>query len=145
MRKTGSLYSISGFLVLTAMALPACQQQGMEETAPQGAGDDRATARETSIDWGQANMVDVELTEFKINMPAELPAGPTMFHVHNAGNAVHNIEVEGQGIEKELESNLEPGGKATLNVNLKPGEYRVYCPVGNHAQRGMDMTLTVTG
>jgi uncharacterized cupredoxin-like copper-binding protein len=28
-------------------------------------------------------------------------------------------------------------------MNLEPGEYKFYCPVGNHEQAGMVGTLTV--
>ena len=91
----------------------------------------------------QANVVQVELTEFEIRMPNELPAGATTFEVTNVGSIEHNFEVEGQGIEREFEQNLQPGETKTLEVDLQPGTYEVYCPVGNHAERGMRLELTV--
>jgi predicted lipoprotein with Yx(FWY)xxD motif len=92
---------------------------------------------------GEANTVDVTLSDFAIDMPVELPAGPTVFNVSNTGDVEHNFEVEGQGIETELEQNLQPGESATLEVDLQPGTYEVYCPVGNHADMGMELELTV--
>lgn len=91
-----------------------------------------------------ANEVEVILTEFEIQMPTELPAGPTVFLISNTGDAPHNFEIEGQGIEKELESNLEGGEEGRLEVTLEPGTYTIYCPVGNHAEQGMELELTVT-
>ncbi len=44
---------------------------------------------------------------------------------------------------EELEENLAPGGTGTLQVDLEPGTYEIYCPVGDHADRGMRMALTV--
>ncbi len=92
----------------------------------------------------EANRVAVELTEWQINMPTSIPAGLTVFEVTNTGNAVHNFEIEGQGIEQVFEANLQSGESGTLEVDLEPGTYRVYCPVGNHAGRGMELELTVT-
>jgi predicted lipoprotein with Yx(FWY)xxD motif/uncharacterized cupredoxin-like copper-binding protein len=91
-----------------------------------------------------ANTVEVTLTEFAIDMPTELPAGPTVFHITNAGQGTHNFEIEGQGIEMELEANLGAGESGTLEVDLQPGTYEIYCPVGNHADQGMELELTVT-
>jgi plastocyanin len=89
--------------------------------------------------------VAVSLTEFAIDMPTELPAVPTTFAITNNGTVEHNFEVEGQGIEEELEMNLAPGESGTLELDLAPGTYEVYCPVGNHAEQGMEVELTVTG
>jgi hypothetical protein len=77
-------------------------------------------------------------------MPSELPAGPTTFEITNDGTIEHNFEVEGQGIEEELPENLAPGATGTLTVDLAPGTYEVYCPVGNHEDEGMRVELTVT-
>jgi uncharacterized cupredoxin-like copper-binding protein/quercetin dioxygenase-like cupin family protein len=88
--------------------------------------------------------VAVSLTEFMIDMPTELPAGPTTFEITNDGTIEHNFEVEGQGIEEELPENLAPGASGTLTVDLAPGTYEVYCPVGNHAGEGMLVEVTVT-
>lgn len=109
-------------------------------TLPQ---DDTAAAARDATTAGQGDTVEVRLTDFAIEMPMRLPAGPTTFHVMNAGQAEHNFEVEGQGIEQELESNLAAGDTATMQLDLEPGTYTVYCPVGDHEDRGMRMELTV--
>lgn len=89
--------------------------------------------------------VNVILKEFTIDMPSTVAAGPTMFRVKNSGDIDHNFEIEGQGIEKKFDHALEPGASLSLTVDLKPGTYTVYCPVGNHANaRGMKTSLTVT-
>ena len=76
-------------------------------------------------------------------MPETLQAGLISFEVTNDGTIEHNFEVEGEGIEEELEENLQPGESGTLEFELPAGEYRVYCPVANHAQQGMELTLMV--
>lgn len=87
--------------------------------------------------------VDVVLREMEIVMPRELPAGPTTFKVRNAGTMLHGFEIEGQGIERELEKPLQPNDQGTLQVDLLPGQYRVWCPLDGHAGRGMELRLTV--
>ena len=88
--------------------------------------------------------VEVSLTEFAIEMPAELPAGPTTFVVTNAGEVEHNFEVEGEGVEESFGENLPPGETRELEVELEPGTYEVYCPVADHDEAGMRLELTVT-
>jgi plastocyanin len=59
----------------------------------------------------------------------------------NQSGVPHAVEVEGGGVEEETETFTE--GSEELTLDLKAGEYRFYCPVGNHAQGGMEGTLTV--
>ncbi len=101
-------------------------------------------AEEEEPEAAEPTMVQVSLVQWDIEMPETLPPGPTVFEVTNNGTFEHNFEIEGQGIEQVFEQNLEPGETRTLEVDLPAGEYRVYCPVSNHAERGMELTLTVT-
>lgn len=87
--------------------------------------------------------VQVKLTEFKIDMPNSLPAGTTTFNVVNNGKYTHNVEIAGNGIDKKLDANLQAGQSGSMQVDLKPGTYDVYCPVDSHKQEGMDLQLTV--
>ena len=59
----------------------------------------------------------------------------------NPSRVPHAVEVEGNGVEEETETVTDSA--ARLAVNLEPGEYKFYCPVGNHEQAGMVGTLTV--
>jgi hypothetical protein len=92
------------------------------------------------------NLVDVTLTEFAIDMPAELPAGSTRFTIVNSGSATHNFVLEGEGLRKTLANALGPGESARLNADLVPGTFTIFCPVGEgaHRERGMELTLTVS-
>jgi hypothetical protein len=91
------------------------------------------------------NMVEVTLVDGQINMVDSLPTGPTTFMITNEGTHEHGFEIEGNGIEEELDPTLQPGESGTLEVDLQPGTYEVYCPVANHREEGMTMQLTVTG
>jgi plastocyanin len=60
----------------------------------------------------------------------------------NPSSVPHAIEVEGEGLE-EVGKTVGKGGVSKVAVDLKAGEYEYYCPVGNHADAGMEGTLTV--
>ncbi len=85
----------------------------------------------------------VELSEYSIHMPQTLTAGAQTFKIVNAGKRKHSFEIEGNGIEVKLPTDLPAGDQATLEVMLKPGTYTVYCPVDHHKGKGMSTTLTV--
>jgi hypothetical protein len=85
--------------------------------------------------------IQVQLTEWKVELSsASVPAGPVRFIVHNGGSIPHGFEVEGRGLEKEIEL-IAPGASDTLEVTLKAGHYEIYCPVGgnSHKKLGMDV------
>jgi len=91
-----------------------------------------------------AATVEVRLDEYTIEMPHTLPPGPTTFLVRNEGQKNHSFEIEGPGIDSRLEASVRPHATASLQVTLQPGEYKVYCPLGSHASKGMKMTLVVS-
>jgi uncharacterized cupredoxin-like copper-binding protein len=92
-----------------------------------------------------AAQVSVKLSEWNVALSqASVAAGPVTFVITNAGSIPHGFEVEGQGIEKEIET-IQPGASDTLTLTLKTGSYDVYCPVGadSHKKLGMDTHLKV--
>jgi len=92
-----------------------------------------------------AAQVSVKLSEWNVGLSqASIAAGPVTFVVTNAGSIPHGFEVEGPGIEQEIET-IQPGASDTLTLTLKPGSYEVYCPVGSdsHKKLGMDTHLKV--
>ncbi len=127
-----------------AAAAPA-EEQPAEEAPAEEAPTEEAPAAEAAPAEGEAAgmAVDVSLDDFVINMPDRLPAGATTFNITNVGERVHNLVIEGQGVEAALPQDLEAGQSGSMTVELAPGEYTAYCPVGQHADRGMMMTLIV--
>ena len=96
-----------------------------------------ATAQDTT---------DVRLSEWNVDVArAALPAGTVTFNVANQGTIPHGFEVEGRGVERETPL-IQPGHSATLTLDLRPGRYEVYCPVGgdSHKNLGMLAHLEVT-
>ena len=90
-----------------------------------------------------ARKIEVKLTEHQISMPKSIESGKTAFVVTNSGTEKHNFGIEGQGLDKKFMLNLGPNDTKTLNVDLKPGTYKVFCPVGDHAAEGMSLNITV--
>ena len=87
--------------------------------------------------------VEVKVKEYTIEMTTSVGAGPTTFKVTNTGKETHGFEIEGNGIEKEIKPMLKQGKSGSLRVDLKPGTYKVYCPVKGHKMLGMSLDLTV--
>jgi plastocyanin len=75
--------------------------------------------------------------------PAELnaAAGSVTIELVNDSDVPHAVEVEGNGVEEESETIT--GSTTELTVDLEPGEYVFYCPVGQHRQNGMEGQLLV--
>jgi plastocyanin len=69
-------------------------------------------------------------------------AGKVTLKLVNDSSVPHAIEVEGNGVEEETK--IVTKANADVTVDLKPGKYEYYCPVGNHRQLGMKGTLTVS-
>jgi hypothetical protein len=85
---------------------------------------------------------EVHLIEYAIHMPETLPAGRVAFNIENGGKEKHAFEIEGNGIEQKT-NELSRGNTASLEVELKPGTYTIYCPVDGHAAKGMKKTVVV--
>ena len=65
------------------------------------------------------------------------------FDVTNDGQTVHNLEVEGNGVE-EVTDDLEPGASGTARPSTcSAGTYEMYCAIGDHTDLGMEGELTV--
>lgn len=138
-------------LILGVALAAGCRQEetvvepyGAGDTATPPATDTLPPATDTTDTIERPNSIEVDLDEYGISMPDTIPAGRTEFLVSNDGGEEHNFEIEGQGIEQEFAQHLKPGETQTMLVDLTPGTYEIYCPVEDHADRGMRMTLTVT-
>ena len=105
--------------------------------------DDEEAARPTG-----ASMQTIEIgeSEFKLQ-PATVTVddpGVYTFHAVNNGSTDHALEIEGEGVEAETET-IAPGESADLEVTLEKGTYEMYCPVGDHEDRGMKGSVAVGG
>ncbi|MBB4935100.1 plastocyanin [Lipingzhangella halophila] len=104
------------------------EEEGGEE------GDDGEAADETvAVDAGEF---------FYDGIPETLPAGTVAFDLENTGEMPHDLVIEELGDETVIEETAG-GESASGTVELEPGEYTIYCSIGNHRQQGMEQTVTV--
>jgi len=104
---------------------------------------------------GPGSPVTVQLTEFKIIMPAEVPAGVQTLHIENIGGMPHFIDfmlVQGDQTDDDITAFLNdpqssqgpppswlapasipsislysPGTSSDITMNLAPGRYAAFC------------------
>ena len=69
-------------------------------------------------------------------------AGTYTFELTNDGSMGHNLVLE--GVSGASTAIINSGDTASFTVTLEPGEYTLYCSVGNHRAQGMEVTFTVT-
>ena len=71
----------------------------------------------------------------------EAKAGTVTIDFDNPSSTPHAVEIEGNGVQEA--SDTVTDSKTSVTADLEPGEYKFFCPVGNHAAAGMEGTLTV--
>lgn len=94
---------------------------------------------------GQA--VQVLLTEFDVDIPVTaLPAGQVAFRVTNGASVEHIFELVRDGRQNTIVQSisLQPGETRNFLIELKPGEYLIYCPVPGMGERGYPHKITVS-
>jgi hypothetical protein len=89
----------------------------------------------------------IKVTETEYTLNAEprdglIPASYT-FLVQNDGNETHALAIRGPGVDEQTQQ--IPAGEEPVEfaVPLRPGTYELWCPVGDHRDRGMQMSLLV--
>jgi plastocyanin len=131
--------------VVVPLTFAACGDD--EDDSTTAASDTTAaetTAAETTTGASDgAETVTISETDFALDpSDAQVKAGSVTFDVVNDGQTVHNLEIEGNGVE-EVSDDIGPGESTQLTVDLGAGEYRMYCNIGNHADLGMEGTVNV--
>lgn len=87
--------------------------------------------------------VEVIEKEFTIEFKqTAFKGGKQEFDVDNQGKLQHDLAVEGGGKEAKTPL-LDAGEKASLEVDLAPGKYKLYCTVPGHEELGMKKEVTV--
>jgi plastocyanin len=115
-------------------------------SAADGTGSAPATggSSDTPADTPAGTLTATE-SEFAIELSSrELTAGTYTVTVDHVGQGTHSLTIRGPGGVDVTSDTLQGGQSTTMTVTLQPGEYEVFCPIGNHRGMGMDTTLTVT-
>lgn len=139
-------------LVIVALALLAvgCEREevGEEEAQPPENVLMQDTLSPDAQPADTAGALTVILEEWTIRLARDTvpAASPTVLRVRNNGEVPHILEVEGQGNEWMTDT-IPPGEWRSLEADLTPGRYEVYCPIesdlGVHADLGMRTWLVV--
>lgn len=69
-------------------------------------------------------------------------AGRAWIETRNPSTIPHAIGVRGEGVE-EIGETVGKGGTSSVEADLEPGAYELFCPVGSHEQAGMTARLVV--
>ena len=69
--------------------------------------------------------------------------GPVRFELSNDGSLPHDLHVRKGDDELGGTKAIGEGEDASASVTLAPGEYEIYCSIGDHADLGMTGKLTV--
>jgi plastocyanin len=138
-------------LSLSAAVLVACSGGSDPSSAPgTSAGTETpssssSSTAESAPEAPSASVLQATETDFTIELSQrELTAGTYTIEVTNEGRATHDLVVEDAGGKDVAASEvIPPGASGTVDVDLQPGEYVVYCSIGNHRGMGMELAVTV--
>ena len=89
--------------------------------------------------------VQVVALEFHYRLSrVRIPAGPVRIELANFGQDEHDLTLQRVGGTRmyRLPKAL-PGQRQVLNLRLKPGLYRLWCSLADHASLGMHAQLRV--
>jgi plastocyanin len=100
---------------------------------------------------------DIGFGEFAVTLEAEaIRPGPVTLVVRNGGELVHGFEMESESEEGDSSGPggdedrfkferpvFGPGETIRVDVDLPPGQYKVYCYVADHEELGMVALLDV--
>ena len=134
------------FVIAVAVAVPIAGCGGGDDdnsTSAEAAGATQASTTGGAAGGGQT--VDMTAADFKFD-PSDptVKSGDVTFKLTNDGQSPHSLEIEDvNGQDQEIEGDVSPGQSGTMTVNLPPGKYEFYCPVGNHKEMGMEGEITV--
>ena len=138
-------------LIVLALAGALFAGCGGDDDEPETAATPTATAESTPADDGGSSSSSggetISVTSPESGAlefdPTELTAkaGEVTFEYSNPSGTPHAFAIDGvDGAEGET---VQGGDAPPLTVELEPGEYEFFCPVGGHRAAGMVGTLTV--
>lgn len=127
-----------------ALVLAGCGSSGPATPAAAPTAASSAAAPSSSAE-AAGTEVDVAMKEFTLELSEDtFTPGTYTFKADNEGKFPHTIIINGPGVDKKSAGGpLQGGQSASVTVDLQPGTYEIWCPVGDHKGKGMDTTITV--
>lgn len=87
----------------------------------------------------------VHFKDFQLDPDSlRVAAGTVRFTLMNEGRYTHDFRIEGSGID-DRSPRIGAGRTIEWGLALPAGEYKISCPISNHADRGMTGKLVVVG
>ena len=116
-----------------------------------GAASNQATA-------GPAQQVSAQLGDYTVDPSVtSVPAGNVTFNATNVGQVPHELMIERMPIKMDAPNqpnedaaqgmidDMGPGQSGSMTLNLKPGNYMLFCNVPGHYAMGQHTMFKVTG
>ena len=141
-RKHPALILLVVAALVAAFALAACGDDDDDDTSA-AAETTAETTTEAQEPSGGGETIPIAESDYKLD-PADVTAkaGEITFELTNDGEAPHNLEVEGNGVE-EVSDTINAGQSTDFTVSLEAGTYEIYCAIDGHKELGMEGELTV--
>jgi hypothetical protein len=118
-----------GALALAAAVLGGCVTLGLQRPGTEDA----------------PEVLTVVLTDASIDVwPSLVARGKVGLEVINDGQLEHGFHIVGPGTDEQSDEFLTSGEHRRVWLKLGPGTFRIFCPDGDHAARGMSARLVVT-
>jgi uncharacterized cupredoxin-like copper-binding protein len=138
-----------GAMLVGVMSVSLVACGGDSATSAPPAAEATATTATTASTGGSGseNMAEasVKLTEWAVDVEqGDVPAGKVRFNVTNEGKFNHNYVIMDGSSEIGRTPNFgSADGPKVLEVDLKPGTYKILCDIMGHPEQGMMGELTV--
>jgi hypothetical protein len=118
---------------------------GQQTSPPAATAPAATTPGAVASPTGSPTVVTAGLYDFRIELSqTSFTPGRYTFVAKEEGQAPHALAIKGPGVDSATTPVIQPGGAdQQLTVTLQPGTYELWCPVGNHRDRGMALTVTV--
>jgi plastocyanin len=139
--------------ILVLMMFAACPSKHENATATMDITSDTANATSTASPGGSALvpeakagttvLVTLNDNSIAVGNPDAIPPGPAVFTITNAGKQVHNLFVDGPGVQQAAGDDMIAGATHNMNITLAPGTYTLYCPILDHRQKGEELKLII--
>ncbi len=95
-------------------------------------------AAPSQTEVGQADTVEVAVTDQNLTVPSSLTADSIAFVVSNEGEQPHGFALSGP-VDKALVNELAPGEQQVVTTELKAGSYVAYCPLVDGVEAELDV------